>query len=542
MIDSRLQIRRVHAEYLVPSDHPSPRRIRDRLDQDITRSLSHTLSTAFASWFPETDSSLWFVRRLDIDLAVNASGGGRHVARAFTQKLANVLGNTLQDRADHDNVMRFASPADYLAQFLLDLAAGHAWGRWYYESFFGLRMLSTSAALRTAICDLPERGRAALLHLQNAELKNVLRALNRQDTQRILEGLTQEVSDDSSDSSEMASSLAQLVDGDSTIGLGEWGRALYLYLHAARERQERGLYADSMSALLHCSPRRLCEVAERLNAIQISRPGIENAETDRRHTSFGGSFLLLPLIDDLPLVEGLRDWPNADQAAAISLVRFLLLIKCAGPEYGRRTFSDPLLRDLLLVLPDISVEVLKDWQSHITATHIQSFLRTLIDWQRVRGRVTDRIWAWASTEVNGSPVSVLIDQGQDLWLFVRRHSDCELAKNIQRSESLSSDLSYLSLPDSMQFSPDLDLALSVAAQHVLRSFARRLPGFAQSNLPYLSRNFLEFSASHEDEPARRVVRLCSPPLRLVLSITGMMRHMYRLSWLDERPCVLFEES
>src|SRR5262249_19796639 len=101
---------------------------------------------------------------------------------------------------------------------------------------------------------------------------------------------------------------------------------------------------------------------------------------------------------------------------------------------------------------------------------------------------------------------------------------------------------HLALPASFGVGRPFDLSLSVAAQHLLRTFAWRLPGFAESNLPYLSRNFLEFAGSLEEEPARRVVRVGRPPLHLVLGMTGAMRQTYRLSWLDERPLALFQES
>ena len=88
----------------------------------------------------------------------------------------------------------------------------------------------------------------------------------------------------------------------------------------------------------------------------------------------------------------------------------------------------------------------------------------------------------------------------------------------------------------------LDRALSIAAQQLLRGLAWRLLGFAGSNLPYLSRNFLEFAATIEADDARHVVRIGRPPLYLILSMTGMTRQSYRLSWRDERPFALFQQE
>ena len=264
-----------------------------------------------------------------------------------------------------------------------------------------------------------------------------------------------------------------------------------MYLGAARENEEAIL-----SALLHASPVRIHEVAEKLALLKTTQS--ELSQTTPRSTPFGGMFLLLPIIDELPLAEALATWPHTDEAAAISLVRFLVLIKCAGYGVARRTFSDPLIRDLMMVPPGISVEVLNDWQSRISETDLQNFLRVLVAWQRSNS-------------------------------------------SVERQAMLPQDLAHLALPDWLEFSSDVDLALSQAAQNVLRNFAWRLPGFAESNLPYLRTNFLDFSASIEEEITRRVVRLGSPPLRLVLSLTGMVRQTYRLSWTDDRPFVLFEE-
>jgi hypothetical protein len=38
------------------------------------------------------------------------------------------------------------------------------------------------------------------------------------------------------------------------------------------------------------------------------------------------------------------------------------------------------------------------------------------------------------------------------------------------------------------------------------------------------------------------VRVSRPPLHLVLGLTGMTRQTYQLSWLDERPLTLFQET
>jgi hypothetical protein len=104
------------------------------------------------------------------------------------------------------------------------------------------------------------------------------------------------------------------------------------------------------------------------------------------------------------------------------------------------------------------------------------------------------------------------------------------------------DLEYLRLPASLSVEGRLDLVLSVAARRLLRALAGGLPGFSSSPLPYLRGNFLELTAEVTDEPERRVVRLSRSPLHIILDITGKSRASYRLSWMGERPFVLFSAT
>ena len=74
---------------------------------------------------------------------------------------------------------------------------------------------------------------------------------------------------------------------------------------------------------------------------------------------------------------------------------------------------------------------------------------------------------------------------------------------------------------------------------MLRSFARRLPGFSGSSPEHLWRNFLDFHAAVDMEDERVVVRCGRPPLHLVLSITGMTRGLLTGSDASGRPILLF---
>src|SRR5438270_900710 len=168
--ENLLQVRWLRIQYLVSSHHPSPERVKARLDETVTKDLPGLLSNVAERLFPPSDTSLLLIRQLEINMDVNVAWEEDQMARHWAGQIIRSLDVVQQGGADGENVLRFANRGAYLARFLADLAAGYAWGKWYYETFDGLRMLPTSAALRTAICDQPATGLAALLHLPAPDL------------------------------------------------------------------------------------------------------------------------------------------------------------------------------------------------------------------------------------------------------------------------------------------------------------------------------------------------------------------------------------
>jgi hypothetical protein len=611
METSRLEIGCVAAQYLVSAKHPSPQRVKDRLDSVLAQELPRTLARVFDSWFSESDQSIWIIRQLIIEAAINVAAAPEHITRALTAQLARSLGAAFQD-GNQNNVRHFPNRAAYLASFLSDLVFGTAWGQWYYESFGGLKLLPLSAALRTAICDEVATGKAALSLLATADLQKVVHTLTLQDARQVFERLAEDGPAGEEFRCREAVVRATATNKAALTKLGdEWRRALYLFIMVSREDKELGGAPLRDAALATV---RLTDQLSKASAGEIQKLVVGStsgelsslyltgadaqAPQDPRSTASGGIFLILPHLDELPLVEATRNWPHADEAAAVSLVRFLVLLKCCGRESSERAFYDPLLRDLLLIPPTLSPEVLRTWQSQVKRKHLQNFLTNLLEWQCSRGAIGGKEQLLTVGKCRGRPLLVLVDAARGLWLLVDRYlphklqaifeslrprvamlmeeagvlySDPSLMSSLQakftglnianasdraigpaeaemrgvdtilaRLDKLPDELEFLTPPASIKIARPLDLVLSIAAQHLLRGIAWRLPGFARSNLPYLSNNFLEFTANIEEEPTRRVVRLGCPPLHLILNMTGMTRQSYRLSWLDQRPFALFQ--
>jgi hypothetical protein len=615
METSRLEIGCAAIKYLVPARHPAPLRVRDRLDGVIERELPQTVARAFDSWFSDNDPSIWIVQQLNIDVALNIGGEPAQISRQFAAQLACHLSKALQE-GDHNNVRHFRSRAEYLASFLADLASGCAWSQWYYESFSGLKPLPVPVALRTAICNDVVTGKSALALLPPVELQQVLHQLSSQDARRILEQFAEE--ETAFEEALCRETVARAMSAN-LVGLtrlaDEWRRALYLFIIVvARETTQAGgaplrdavvaaaKLADRLSGASAAESEKLIAAYAR-NGAPFRSPADAAAQmgTNWRTTAFGEIFLLLPCLDEMPLSEATRDWPATDGLAAVSLARWLVLLKCCGRGQSAHAFYDPLLRDLLSIPLAVSPETLRAWQARLTPKHLEDFLAALIEWQSSRGAIEGKEQLIANVTQSGTPPElVLIDGARGLWLRVDRHlarkpqkiirslraslhmmaeqegilysdpslvpllrenlpqlnvvdlSDraaapaeaetCGIDALIARLDKLQDDLKFLRLPTCLKIARPLDRALSIAAQQLLRGLAWRLPGFAGSNLPYLSRNFLEFAATIEADDARHIVRIGRPPLHLILSMTGMTRQSYRLSWRDERPFALFQQE
>ena len=361
--------------------------------------------------------------------------------------------------------------------------------------------------------------------------------------------------------------------------------------------------AEVLLPLMRCPLDILAALAQSAHARYASGTAEDTqraATSEPRYTPFGGMFLLLPLVDDLALEEATRGWPAAAETPPAALVRLLLLAKCSGRARAAHFYLDPLARDLTCVPPALSLPELARWARKVSVDDLDSFLEASARWCSASGEAAYRSLALVSVKLPGGALGLLLDVESGCWLYAQRlrartpahllerapdplrqliagadfvvcdetcakalraalpsanalriggeewHDlaarDGAVAEFGVRVAKLAEDCAHLSLPQSFRLPAPFNLALSVAAQGLMRAYARRLPGFATSGLAYLFGNFLDFAGSLEDEETRRVVRVGRPPLNLVLMLTGMNRSSYRLNWLDERPFVLFQEG
>lgn len=620
---SDLQIERFQVEYLVPRDHPSPERLRGRLDKTLGHSVPESLEHALTPYFGQSGEDVWLIRKLECDLDLDVDNDPDLVARRWGTGIARVLVRVLEGAAT-EGVLHFPSWAAYLGRFLLDLVAGSAWRQWYYNEFRGLKALPISAAIRTAVLDEPDTGAVALTSLEARERYSVLSALTAIEARRVLDGLAAAAAPAGEEPERNA--LVALLAARSAqretarVGREPWVAALDLYLRVvAREPHQGGRRLMGLCHALALLDDRLVDLSETrrlalLDAIeggntaalfQLVGPGdgehlatlLRCPESQRRglvrellaelqggggataepaptpetegtrHTAFGGAFLLLPLLERVPVEEGAATWPEPEGADKTALLRLLILATCMGGDRVVRVFNDPLLRDLLQVPPSVSVEDVAGWLSGVTPAQQQAFLARLAHWRLQED--PDQVLV-GTTRRNCAELSVLMARRKGFWLaalacdtppggatlaealdaFVATGTPvggpmdpaADGASQVPGLQRLEKDLDFLGLPRSLCPDPDVHLALCIAAQGVLRDFGYRLPGFASSSLGHLYANFLDIGASVERQPERWVVRLGRPPLDVILNMTGMARASYSLSWLRGPPFALFPEG
>lgn len=304
-------------------------------------------------------------------------------------------------------------------------------------------------------------------------------------------------------------------------------------------------------------------------------------EREEQHITslLGGLFLLLPSFIDLKLPTLLENAPysGVSETHRTSLLRYLVFLKCFGLLYKQwpDIAHDPLLL-LVSHAEDMPLAPLLEQVSQVAtpqmnATWQRSLLAQLVRYRLVEGRSL----CAELLEPEASTFLLLRDMRSDAWLSLRAvtHETNALqaalvqgmtmlqdvfgfpAERLLLSAGLeqvsfpaalhadqphittaNNDLRYLMLHSGTRpliEQPDLDGTLSLFARTLLRSFARRLMGFDQSNAGYLYHNFLAGTSSVVLQPDHVEVQLPCSPLHLVLRIAGMHEQSYTLPWCGD---------
>ncbi|HEX8492155.1 MAG TPA: hypothetical protein VF658_04885 [Pyrinomonadaceae bacterium] len=193
-MSAQLSIQRLNALYLVPRELPEADAgaARSVLDAVMRRRLAEMCGQLMTHVLSENDPSVWLIRRLDLDLALDVGVvDEERLSRAWASRIAASLARVIARGPDGESVMRFPDRAAYLAHFLRDMAEGRAWEKWQYDSLATLRNLPSSAGMREALLREPEQTENTLLYLaRRGWLEQMLVVMTEGDVLRVYEACT----------------------------------------------------------------------------------------------------------------------------------------------------------------------------------------------------------------------------------------------------------------------------------------------------------------------------------------------------------------
>jgi hypothetical protein len=563
-----LAVQRLHCRYRVPGGHPDPVALQARLDRVARDRLPAQCAGLLDAVLTAGDERVVIVRRLELRLVLGSSQGDDHrIVHSWSRGIARAVARALAVEPDGELIAQFASWAHYLARFVEEVAAGTASANWCYVPFEPLRALPASATIREALCQRPDAIVPALgLLAAQDRLGWVTRVLTEPDAWTVFDAI--EPGDDA------ARPGPPLAAPDSAVWLRPWpagpgGCALQLLgattpsgrapsrRQLAAVRQVAGLlpHLDDKAvaaatgwtaALLRAAGRAGPEVLAGLRRLLADDQGAVTALLPRPApvqrppcpppdeaalTAYGGVFLLLPGLAELDpaCLLGRAGLDSAALGHVVPLGRWLLLLKCLGPERRPAARHDPALAAAAGLEAVPTAERLRAL-GMAGVPPLADLAAAVAGWMADRRLTLGRPPVAEAVELTGGPGIVLRDPHSGMWLAIDPATP-DLGPPASIPPPAGADLRHLST-SGLVGDPAVDLVWSWLAALTLHLFARRLPGFARSSAAHLSRNFLAGTALFSRGDDGLTVTLPRVPLRLVLAMGGWGRH--DIPWLPRQ--------
>lgn len=467
---NRLCIHRFQVDCLVPSDHPSPERVRRHIVQVAEQHLAPTIRMILERGLAPSDPRLCFIKRLDMKVDVNMGWDPGQLAQCLATSAIRHLYTEIDEAGHSANVVRFQNPAEYLASFLSDVVQGCAWAKWYYGPFDGLRVLPLSAAIRTALSNHAEHGLAALHKLDNHRLRQVLTSLTHGDCERTIESLVSaDGAGDQNDAYDTVVSVLKQLPYIEARRLSPEAGALWLLVEITRRHAKCSHRAVADAAFIVCRCVQYVDSAsghDRTHMIHVLRTGgltnidaslfahamewlvplLSRSESWRhdfvdllihegrssaspqggqdeavRITPFGGIFYLLPLFHEIPL-EGLLDKDcRIDGVSIEALLRWLVLVKAYGGQEAVSVARDPLVQELCGIPPGVVSRLfLSDCQRMLDVSDLERMARYVIQQDREMETTAETVWGVTTVVTEEGAVTVLFDVERGVWLWAVR--------------------------------------------------------------------------------------------------------------------------
>lgn len=539
---SSLQIDRWRNLYCVPSDLPRPEEVQHRLDRLVEGAVVQNCTRYLEQLLDDSDPSIWLIREIALDFAVDANAfEAQRTAAIWAERLAREVHNAIGRGANGSSVLRFASRAEYVAQWMSDAAVGCAGEKWYYGEFQSLSVLPVSAAIAEALLREQQSPAEILLAIpSHSRREAILAALTERDAERIWRRAMEASPRREQWSRNWVSKLLAIWRGAVTgradqhyrdalrllvAAMTEWEREDAVGLETAIDaliefRQmaqsfhspdaiRRWLRAAARGDKVSCEAIAMkCSVPHRDALVEFVAMASDGdsawaefvAQTITGHdgapihagesflTELGGVFLIglaferLHVHDAITVAAGSCEEPGR----AEPVLRHLLAVRCIGRGRASMSISDPAMRAFANL----------------------DFVPSL-------------------AEMAG--ILHAADAGAALRMLQAERPEDE---SLVPEDLSQEERNYLSIGEvfpELAADSDADTIWSRIALAIVRQFARQLTGFAQSSPEYIFRNFLAGTSSVRRAADRIEVRLPQSPLEVVLRISGAYRS-YTLPW------------
>lgn len=554
MTGQGIHIRRWSNEYIVSREHVAAEEARIGLDT-VARDLCSELTEGLEPWMSSQDDRVLLLNRLDFDCELDLTRERWTLARRWASAFARAL--IRASDVEVSGVARFSSQAEYRAQFVSDLVAGHAWHLWYYQPFDGIRHLPVATAVRTLLVEEPALGRTTILAMRPAAWNRLVGCLTPIEAARIVDGLCDAGGEDPAidvvldaaarhaAAAEPWFALALRIFADAirtgaaaTAALAAFSRLVARAIALAANHDVTAvtraiadgdlkawaaLEANSDLATwlaLGKHPEWRRPVCDAIQRSAPQRPDAKPPVSDEARTTFGGLLLLLSEIDAL-LSDAVTDaLPATTIGNRRNVAAWIALAHAVGNARATAFVREAFWRDLLAIPADISLDTVRVW---LEDTLAGPALACLADEARGLMRGADVV---TSLTTGGTRRRVVVDSASLLWICFDEGGPIAAAPwraRLQAARAARADWTYVSPPWSVP--PDWDRFFNQVAQIALRRLAYRIPGFVASSLVYVHANFLAVPARWNKRAG--YLRLSRPPLHTVLQLTGVARGSVR---------------
>jgi len=522
--DTQLTLANLGSNYVLLSTPAEAWPLQGKLDEVARDQLPRLLADCI---LPQIDPnySVYRIRHITIDLAISRDSLKRgRLPQLWAQQIVQRIFHELR-YGNSVNVARFATNADFIAAFIVDLVCGAAWHSWVYEEFAPLRHLTTGDAVVEILSSRPTAFLIIVQYVNRRGLdERLLELLDERQVRRIIQALSRLYS-----ARPQAKRL--LLFGEHTLAklqttAGQYISTAHCHLYFLLRLISAPTVENDFDTAL--------ELSRQTALLQQALLQLPTAIRYALHEAFVLSREgVKPLPEGVPLnvIEVLMQHQHQDQGP--EYLRWLLgTVACLTPG-----LAEPVLPRVKHDKPKSDLkdaETAEDGQQFSSAFAGFSLLLMTIKELKLNNHLSMAQLRQCLMLTVDFPARRLCEL-DPLWgaLFPIDELTRSLLPWPEVDETFLQGLGH-----AQQAAVSGAEAVDAWGKLILHRFARRLPGLEASSIAYLRQQFLQRSGRIFITPETVTVSLAPMPLGVVLKMAGLNGWQGRLSWLQQRELII----